>query len=159
MAEWSANAVQTVQPGEAIVFTNNPVPATTDLIRWRDDTGLFNLQGWLPRRRRCCCCCCNNGNQSANYFADFGANIAVPTGQTVGEISVTFAVNGTVIPGTRMSTTPSAVEVFENVSRAANVPIWLGCCQTLTIVNTSTIPIEVQNANLVITRPEIDSLC
>ena len=157
MAEFTSNAIQTVQPGEAIIFTSNPVPATTNLIRWRDDTGLFNLQGWLPVRRRCCCCCC--GDQSANYFADFGANIAVPTGETVGEITVAFALNGTIIPGTTMRTTPAAVEVYDNVSRAANVPIWLGCCQSLSIVNTSTIPINVQNANLVITRPDINSLC
>ena len=82
------------------------------------------------------------------YDVDFGANIAVPTGETVGEISVAFALDGNTLAGTEMVVTPAAVEEYFNVSRDTNVSIWKGCCQTLSIRNTSTIPILVENANV-----------
>ena len=44
-----------------------------------------------------------------------------------------------------------AVEDYFNVSRAANVQIWCGCCENVSIRNTSSIPILVQNANVIIT--------
>jgi hypothetical protein len=145
MAEWSANVVQTINPGEAIVFTDNPVPCNLGLVRHRDGTGNFLLSG----SRGCPC------SSSANYFVDFGANIAVPTGETVGEISLAITVDGATIPASEMIVTPAAVEEYANVSRAINVPIWRGCCQTVTVQNTSDIPISVQNANIVFDRPDL----
>lgn len=142
MAEYSANAVQTVNPGEAIVFTENPVPCLQGLVRHRDGTGAFLLSG----RSNCPC------KRIVNYLVDFGANIAVPTGETVGPISVAIAVDGTTIPGTEMEVTPAAVEEFFNVSRAANVGIWNGCCESVSIRNTSAIPILVENANVIFSR-------
>ena len=149
MAEWTSVAVQTVNPGESIVFTENPVVCTRGLIRHRDDTGAFLLSGNDGTYPSGCCC---RRNQSINYVADFGANIAIPTGQTVGEISVAFALDGNTLQGTAMEVTPTVVDAFFNVSRAANVPIWRGCCQTLSIRNTSEIPILVEAANLIITK-------
>ena len=117
MAEYSANAVQTVNPGESIVFTEAPVPCTRGLIRHRDDTGNFLLSGYVPNIGGCCC----RKNNSANYLVDFGANIAIPTGGTVGTaISVAIAIDGTTIPSSTMTVTPAAVEEFSNVSRAIN---------------------------------------
>lgn len=139
MAEFSANAVQTVNPGETIVFTDAPVPCNKGLVRHRDGTGNFLLSG----RTGCPC------KRSANYFVDFGANIAVPTGETVGEISVAFTVDGATVPATQMAVTPAAVEEYFNVSRAANVQIFAGCCESFSIRNTSAIPILVENANVV----------
>jgi len=150
MAEYSANAVQTVNPGEAIVFTETPVPCNRGFVRHRDDTGSFLLSGYVPNTR----CCCNRA-QSANYLVDFGANIAIPTGETVGPISVAIAIDGTTVPSTTMTVTPAAVEEFFNVSRAANVQIWRGCCETVSIRNTSNIPILVQNANVLFSRPDL----
>ena len=86
-------------------------------------------------------------------MVDFGANIAIPTGSAVGPISVAFELEGSTLVGTTMTVTPAAVEDFFNVSRATNVPIWLGCCESFSVRNVSDIPILVQNANLVITRP------
>lgn len=139
MAEFSANAVQTVNPGETIVFTENPVPCTKGLVRHRDGAGNFLLSG------RAACPC----KRSVNYFVDFGANIAVPTGETVGEISVAFILDGATLPSTQMEVTPAAVEEYFNVSRAASVQVWAGCCETFAIRNTSTVPILVENANVV----------
>lgn len=149
MAEWTAVAVQTVNPGESIVFTENPVPCNKGLILHRDDSGAFLLKGIDDSSVPTCCC---RRNSAVNYMADFGANIAIPTGGTVGPISVAFTVDGNTLAGTTMEVTPAAVEEYFNVSRAANVPIWKGCCQTLGIRNTSEIPILVESANLVITR-------
>jgi hypothetical protein len=51
-----------------------------------------------------------------------------------------------------MQVTPAAVEQFFNVSRAVNAQIWNGCCETVTVRNTSEIPILVQNANIIFSR-------
>lgn len=37
-----------------------------------------------------------------------------------------------------------------------NNPIWRGCCETVSIRNTSDIPVLVDNPNLVFTRPDLD---
>ena len=151
MAEFSANAQQTVSPGESIVFTESPVPCQRGLVRHRDDTGSFLLAGWVPRQYGCCC----KRQNSANYLVDFGANIAVPTGGTVGAISVAIAIDGATIPASTMTVTPAAVEEFFNVSRAINAQIFRGCCQTVTIRNISDQPILVQNANIIFSRPDL----
>ena len=147
MAEWTSVAVQTVNPGESIVFTENPVPCTRGYILHRNDSGAFLMKGIDTNPANCGCNCCRP--RVVNYDVDFGANIAVPTGETVGEISVAFALDGNTLAGTQMVVTPAAVEEFFNVSRDANVSIWKGCCQTLSIRNTSTIPILVESANIV----------
>ena len=143
MAEYSNNAIQTVNPGETIVFTEAPVPCTKGLVRHRDGSGDFVLAG-ITTINNCGC-----RKQSFNYLVDFGANIAIPTDGAVGEISVAFSLDGTTIPATTMTVTPAAVNEFFNVSRAANVGIWSGCCQSFSIRNTSSQPIQVQNANVV----------
>lgn len=143
MAEYSAVTVQTVNPGEAIIFTESPVPCLKGLVRHRDDTGSFLLSG--------CNCGCNR-NGSTMYLCDFGANIAIPTGETVGPISVAFSIDGATVASSTMIVTPAAVEEYFNVSRATNVPVWNGCCETVTIRNTSDIPILVQNANVIFSR-------
>jgi hypothetical protein len=145
MAEWTSVAVQTVNPGESIVFTENSRPCVKGYILHRDDSGAFLMKG-IETSPSCGCCC---KPKVVDYMVDFGANIAVPTDQTVGEISVAFALDGNTLAGTEMTVTPAAVEEFFNVSRAANVSIWKGCCQTLSIRNTSAIPILVQAANIV----------
>lgn len=146
MAEYSANAVQTVNPGEAVVFTESPVPCRRGLVRHRDDTGSFLLSGNL-QYPSCGCV------RSANYLVDFGANIAVPTGGTVGPISLAIAIDGTTIASSQMIVTPAAVEEFFNVSRAINAQIWRGCCETVSVINTSDQPILVQNANIIFSAP------
>lgn len=146
MAEYSANAVQTVNPGETVVFTESPVPCNRGFVRHRDGTGNFLLAGVTSG-----CACV----KSANYLVDFGANIAIPTGGTVGEISLAITIDGATIPSSQMIVTPAAVEEYFNVSRAINVPIWRGCCESVSIRNTSDQPILVQNANVLFDRPDL----
>lgn len=152
MAEYSANAVQTIAPGESVIFTATQVSCTRGFVRHRDESGDFLLSGWVPQRFNCCPCMRQN---SADYLVDFGANIAIPTGGTVGEISVAIAIDGTTDAPSTMRVTPAAVEQYFNVSTSVDIPIWSGCCQTVTIRNTSDQPILMQNANIRITRPDL----
>ena len=154
MAEYSANALQTVNPGETIVFTESPDPCRRGLVRHRDGTGNFLLSGWVPNIGCGYGCRCRR-QRSAEYLIDFGANIAIPTGETVGPISVALTIDGATIPASQMIVTPAAVEEFFNVSRAINAQIWNGCCESVAIRNTSDIPILVQNANVIFSRPDL----
>lgn len=149
MAEYSANAVQTVNPGESVIFTNTAVPCSRGVIRHRDDTGSFLIAGGpVPRRR----CGCPIYNSYTPVLVEFGANIAIPTGGTVGPISLAVEVDGTSVPSSTMIATPAAVEEYSNVGVAVSVPVWSGCCETLSVRNTSDQPILVQNANVILTR-------
>ena len=151
MAEWSNNLQQLVNPGETVVFTENPVPCNRGLIQHRDDTGTFLLKGFVPRQFGCPC----RRQRFANYLVDFGANIAIPTGGTVGAISVAITIDGSTLPASTMTVTPAAVEQFFNVSRAINANIFAGCCESVAIRNTSDQPILVQNANIIFSRPDL----
>ena len=152
MAEYSNNAVQTINPGESVIFTDTTVPCTRGFVRHRDGTGNFILAGYVPYNTFGCSCNRDNG---ANYLIDFGANIAVPTGETSGEISVAITVDGSTVPSSTMTVTPAAVEEYFNVSRAMNIDVFRGCCESVAITNTSDISILMQNANIIITRPDL----
>lgn len=145
MAEYSANAVQIVNPGESIIFTESPVPCKRGLVKHRDDSGNFLLSGWCP-------CRCN---ANAEYLIDFGCNISIPEGGTVEEISVAIALDGSTLSSSTMRATPAAVDEYFNVSRAINVNIWNGCCETITIRNISDQPIQVESANIIFSRPDL----
>lgn len=151
MAEYSANAVQTVNPGESIIFTDVVEPCKRGLIRHRIGTGSFLLSGWSPQK-----CGCQVGTDTVDYLVDFGSNISIPTGGTVEPISVALTIDGSTIPASTMTVSPAAVEEYFNVSRAISADIWRGCCESLSIINISEQPIQVQNANVIITRPDLN---
>jgi len=54
-----------------------------------------------------------------------------------------------------MTVTPAAVDEYFNVSRAINADIWGGCCESVAIRNVSEQPIQVQNANVIFSRPDL----
>ena len=87
-----------------------------------------------------------------SYLVTFSGNIAVPTGQTIGEISVGIARDGEIIPGTIMRVTPAAVNQYFNVSVQTYVDVYCNCCEDVSVENNSTIPINVQDANLTAVR-------
>lgn len=149
MAEYSANAIQVVNPGETVIFTDSPEPCNRGLVRHRDGTGNFLLSGWTPRRG------CGCDNKSASYLVDFGANISVPEGGTVEAISLAITIDGSTIPASNMIVTPAAVDEYFNVSRAINADIWNGCCESVAVRNTSEQAIQVQNANIIFSRPDL----
>lgn len=140
MAVYSSDAVQTVNPGEDVIFTTDVNPCRKGFIRHRAGTGNFLLSGATA--------CC----KGPEYTIDFGANIAVATGGTVGPISLGIALDGSTIPASEMIVTPAAVEEYFNISREVAVDIWAGCCETVSVRNLSTEPILVQNATIDISR-------
>ena len=137
--EITANAAQTVAVNQAVLFTETAVPGNYSMMH-REGSGLVGLRG-LP-----------NGQLRARFLVEFGANIAVPTGETVGPISLAIAINGEPIPTSSMISTPAAVEEFNNVSASIYIDVPIGCCSQVSIENTSTIPVSVQNANLIVER-------
>lgn len=151
LCEFSNNDVQTINPGESAIFSVTEVPCTRGFIRHREGTGNFLFSGYVYNKSGCRCC----SQKTANYMVEFGANIAIPTGGTVGEISVAITIDGATIPSSQMRVTPAAVEQYQNVSVAKVVDVFRGCCQTVTIRNISDQPILMQNANIVISRPDL----
>ena len=136
--EITANAVQTVLANQNVVFTDNVVCGSTSIMH-RDGSGLVTLRGITNQCR-------------ARFRVTFGANIAIPTGGTVEAISLAISLEGEPIGPTTMIVTPAAVEEFFNVSSSIFIDVPRGCCLSIGVTNTSTQPILVQNANLIIER-------
>ena len=139
---YTNDAIQTIQPGASAVF--NTVVSNDD-VGHVDGTGSFILSGGPKRPQRCNCC---DKQACKRYSVSFGANIAVPEGETPVPISVAILVSGGTVPASTMIVTPAAFEEYFNVSTDILVPIVCGCCQSVTITNTSTIPINMQNASV-----------
>lgn len=153
MAEYSSNAIQTVAPGAAVVFTETGNCCRRGFIRHTEGSGTFTLSGWMPYNGGCRCNQANN----ATYTVYFSANIAVPTGGTTpATISLAISENGDTVPSTTMDYYATAVDAYGNVSVAKEVPVWNGCCATVSIRNTSAVPINVQNANVIIRRDDLN---
>ncbi len=151
-AEYSANAAQTVAANASAIFTETPVPCNRGLVFHRDESGIFRLAspsqiGCGCNARRCCC----EGMPMANYLVHFGGNIAVPTGGTVEEISMALFVDGEADPSSTMLFTPAAVGDFGNIGTTIIVQVpWICRCSSVSVRNTSTQAITLQNANLVV---------
>lgn len=133
-----ANALQTVQANQNVYFTDTVICGNASMTH-RDDSGLVTLRGVTNQCR-------------ARFKVSFGGNIAIPTGGTVGPISLAIAIDGEAVPATTMIVTPAAVEQFFNVGASVFVDVPRGCCATISVQNISTEAIEVQNANLIVTR-------
>lgn len=145
-AEYSANAVQTVPVGGSVIFTESPVPCNRGLIYHRDGSGIFRLANKFFRQNICNC-----WRRNTNYEVAFHANIAIPEGQTVPEdgIQLSIAIDGEIDPSSTMISDVTAVETFDNVGADIIVTVPCVCgCSSVSVRNTSTIPILVQNANI-----------
>ena len=147
-AEYLANAVQEVSLNAPILFSAS-IPCTKGYIYHEDETGIFILRGIT----------CNQC--FATYQVTFNGNIAIPTGGTVTPIAVAITINGEPRVTSRAIFSPAAVEEYGNVTSTAIIKVPKGCCFSLAIehVAATTDPtvtpapvIEVQNANLVISR-------
>ena len=147
MAEYLANAVQTVELNQPVIFTAS-IPCTKGYVYHEDETGIFILKGVTT-------------NCFARYQITFNGNIALPTGGTVAPIAVAITVNGEQRPTSRAIFTPAAVDEYGNVTSTAIITVPKGCCFSMSvravsgITDGTTTPapaIDVINANLVINR-------
>ena len=136
--ELIANALQTVEAGANVQFTDEVVSGCNSILH-RSGSGLATLRGITQQCR-------------ARFRVFFSGNIAIPTGGTVEAISIAISINGEAIASTTMIQTPAAVEEFANVASAVYIDVPAGCCVTVAVRNTSTQAIDVQNANLIIER-------
>lgn len=137
--EITANAIQLVEQGQNVLFTETSVRSCKPCIKHREGAGVVTLRGLTNQ--------CN-----ARFRVSFSGNIAVPTGGTVGEISLAIAIEGEPLQSTRMRVTPAAVDNYFNVSAQADICVPRGCCASVAVENTSGVPVNVQNANLIVTR-------
>lgn len=137
--EITANAIQTVNSNLNVLFTDTIVGNNSCSIVHRDGSGLVTLRGLTGQCR-------------ARYRVSFGANVAVPTGETVGPISLGIAINGEAVATTTMISTPAAVEEYNNVFSTIFLDVPRDCCFQISVKNISDIPINVQNANLIVER-------
>ena len=136
--ELTANAIQTVASGANVLFTDTVVPGNCAIIH-RDGSGLVTLRGLTSQCR-------------ARFRVSFGGNIAIPTGETVGPISLAIAINGEPVATTTMISTPAAVEEDINIFSAIFIDIPRGCCSQISVQNISDVDVNIQNANLIIER-------
>ena len=136
--EITANAAQIVNVDQNVVFTETAVRGNGSIMH-REGSGIVTLRALTTQCR-------------ARFKVSFGANIAVPTGETVGSVTLALAINGEGVPTSSMIETPAAVEEFSNVYSSLFIDVPNGCCTQISVENTSTIPIGVQNANLIVER-------
>lgn len=148
MAEYLANAVQAVAVNSPILF-NASIPCPRGCVYHEDETGVFILRG-------------GNTNRFARYQVTFNGNIAIPEGGAVTPIAVAITVQGEPRPTSRAIFEPAAVDEYGNVTSTAIITVPCGCCFSVGVdyvdattddpATTPTPVINVQNANLVITR-------
>ena len=130
MAEFTRVESQAVAANANVIFDSTAVPCTCGKIIHRDGSGLFTLKG------------------KHRYYVHFNANISGATADTAVELSLTD--NGEAIPGSRMIATPSAANALNSVSATIELPIITCCCHNISVKNTGTAAVAVQDANIVI---------
>ena len=121
--ELTANAIQTIPANGNVIFTDTVVCGNCSIMH-REGSGLVTLRGLTNQCR-------------ARFRVSFGGNIALPTGGTVGPISLAIAINGEPVATTTMISTPAAVEEFNNVFSAIFLDVPKGCCSQISVKNTS----------------------
>lgn len=142
MAEYVANAVQTVASGQNVLFTEDIDACRRGYVIHREGSGLFTLRGIVNNPTAC----------SAKYKVSFGANIAITTGGSADPISVALAIDGESIPTSQAIVTPAAVGDYWNIYESIYVSVPRGCCYTIAVENTSNQSIDVVNANIIVER-------
>lgn len=138
MAEFTSTTTQTVAAGQNLPLTETAIKGT-NCINHRAGAGNVTLRGLTNQCK-------------AIFKVSFGGNIAIPTGGTVGAISVALAVGGEALNSATAIVTPAAVDQYSNVFTAVFVEVPRGCCVTVALENTSTQAINIANSNLIVER-------
>ena len=143
MAEYAYNPIQEVSDGQASLL-NTIIPCNKGYVYHRDGFGVVTLRGKV-----------NNACATfARYQVTANGNIAVPTGGTVGEISVALAIGGEAVQTSRARVTPAAVDQYFNVTSTAIITVPAGCCADVSLDNVTGTgqAINIQNLNLTVSR-------
>lgn len=141
MAEYVYAQDQEVLANENVLLQDS-IPCNRGYVIHRNGSGILTLRGIVN----------NPCARFARYFVEFNGNIALPEGGTPGEISLALAIDGEPLQTSKARVTPTAAEAFFNVTSVAFITVPAGCCLTISVENTSGVPITVANANLVVNR-------
>ena len=138
MAEFTSTTIQTVAAGQNLPLTETAIKGS-NCINHRAGAGNVTLRGLTNQCK-------------ALFKVSFGGNIAIPTGGTVGAISVALSVGGEALNSATAIVTPAAVDQYSNVFTAVFVEVPRGCCVTVALKNTSAQAISIANSNLIVER-------
>lgn len=150
MAEFLANEIQTIAPGNPVALRTS-IGCNKGYVYRRPESGVLILRGIVNNP------CCN----FARYQATFNGNIAIPESGTPGPIAVALSIDGQPIPTSKAIVTPTEADAYFNVTSTAIIDVPRGCCVNVSVMNVSESPtpattpaptINVQNSNLVVSR-------
>lgn len=141
MAEFTYNPIQEVAVSQNVIL-NTTIGCNKGYVLHRNESGLVTLRGRVN----------NPCSGFARYQVTFNGNIAVPATGTAGAISLALAIDGEPIQTSKAIVTPTAVDAYFNVTSTAIVTVAAGCCVLCAVENTSDQAINVQNANMTVTR-------
>lgn len=143
MALYVYVAEQEVSYGNAVLL-NDSIPCNRGYVLHQNGTGVLTTRGIVN----------NPCAQFTRYIVSFKANVAVPTGGTLGEISLSVAVDGEAIPYSLSAVTPTAEGAFFNVAGFAYVDVLKCDNPKVAIRNTSATEetITVRNATVRVDR-------
>ncbi len=137
MAQFSSVFVQQVSAGQNALLLDDTVKSRC--VNHRAGSGLVCLTNSG--------CDCN----PARYRIFAKANVGIPTGGTVGPISLGLSLNGEVLQSSIATVTPAAVGEFFNV--AFEEIVCAGKCQVnVAVTNPTDQTIEVENLVLIVER-------
>lgn len=138
MAKFTEVALQTVASQQNFIFTDDVIRCSRGFVMHIPDSGVFTLRA--------------PSQGCARYRVSFGANVAIPTGGTVGPVTVALAVEGSAIGSATAIVTPAAAEEFTHISLDDYITVPCGCCLNLSVRNIGADPITAQNAILIVDR-------
>lgn len=126
--------IQLVATGDSVLFSSTRV-ATGCAVRHEAGSGRFVVL------------------KPGIYRVTANADIAVPEGGTVGPISIGLSQDGEGVIGAEGTVTPTVVDAYFNVAITSLVRVYGPCGNSVvSLVNTSDIDINVENASIVIDR-------
>ena len=134
-----ANAVQTVEDNQNVLFTDTVIGGSYSIIH-RDGSGLVTLRGLTNTQCR------------ARFRVSFGANVALPTGSEIVPISLALTIDGEPVAATTMIYTPVATAEYGNIFSSVFLDVPRSCCSRVSVTNITDVPVDVQNANLIVER-------
>lgn len=136
MDKYTYPALQTIADGGNALLNPTAVQCGCGAVR-QAETGVIRLSGVCGRCK-------------TQYHIMFDANVAIPTGGTVGPITISILLDGVPLPASSAIVTPAAAGEFWHISLNDLVDVCFGDSVTIGIRNESGAPINMQNAILTV---------